>query len=203
MCCVRKREVVGFDPSKITAPAQTRGHAMTSLSAKADTEPYQVVSTVEGEIRELLRKEPGATVLHNLICSRVVPETIERNGGKPLRTRVGHSFIKQRMAETAAVFAVEHSGHYYFRDNFRADSGLIATLLLLEALSAADEPLSAAVAPYDIYAQSGEVNFEVDDQEAVLDRVAEQFDGRGEVDWADGLTVDLGAGWFNLRPSNT
>ncbi len=164
-----------------------------------------VSSSLVGAVvaERILRKNPGATVLYNLICSRVVPETIEEQGGKPVRTRVGHSFIKQRMAETGAVFAVEHSGHYYFRDNYRADSGLIATLLLLEALSAADEPLSVAVAPYDLYAQSGEVNFEVDDQEAVLDRVAEHFDGRGEVDWADGLTVELGPGWFNLRPSNT
>jgi phosphomannomutase len=151
----------------------------------------------------ILKKNPGATVLYNLICSRVVAETIKANGGKPSRTRVGHSFIKEKMAETGAIFAVEHSGHYYFRDNYRADSGLIAMLLLLEALSLEGDPLSRVVAPYDVYAQSGEVNFEVDDQDAVLDRVAERFSEQGAVDWADGLTVDLGERWFNLRPSNT
>jgi phosphomannomutase len=151
----------------------------------------------------ILERDPGATVLYNLICSRIVPETIAANGGKPVRTRVGHSFIKERMAETGAIFAVEHSGHYYFRDNYRADSGLIATLLLLEALSVAGQPLSEAVAPYDVYAASGEVNFEVDDQEATLERVSDHFTDRGELDWADGLTVELDEGWFNLRPSNT
>ncbi|MGH3441061.1 MAG: phosphomannomutase/phosphoglucomutase [Nitriliruptorales bacterium] len=151
----------------------------------------------------LLVKEPGATILHNLICSRVVPETIAKAGGKPVRTRVGHSFIKERMAETGAAFAVEHSGHYYFRDNYRADSGLIAAVLLLEAMSRVGQQLSEVVAPYDVYAQSGEVNFEVDGQDAVIDRVAAAFDGRGESDWADGLTVRLDGGWFNLRPSNT
>jgi phosphomannomutase len=151
----------------------------------------------------ILEKNPGATVLHNLICSRIVPRTIEQAGGKPVRTRVGHSFIKQRMAETGAVFAVEHSGHYYFRDNYRADSGLIATLLLLEALSVEGAPLSEVVAPYDVFAQSGEVNFEVGDQQGVMDRVADHFAQEGEVDFADGVTVDLGERWFNLRPSNT
>ncbi|MBW3562570.1 MAG: phosphomannomutase/phosphoglucomutase [Actinobacteria bacterium] len=156
----------------------------------------------------ILEKRPGETVLYNLICSRIVPETVEAAGGKPVRTRVGHSFIKQRMAETGAVYGCEHSAHYYFRDNYRADSGLIAAVLLLEAVSIAGAPLSEVMAPYDRYAQSGEINFQVDDQEAVLDSVADAFGRRGSVDWADGLTVeleDLGDtwGWFNLRPSNT
>ncbi len=152
----------------------------------------------------VLEKEPGATILYNLICSKVVPETVAEAGGKPIRTRVGHSFIKSRMAETGAAFACEHSGHYYFRDNYRADSGLIAALILLEAVSLKDAPLSKVVAPYDRYALSGETNFEVDDQDAVLDRVAEAFAERGELDWTDGLTVELeDDGWFNLRPSNT
>jgi phosphomannomutase len=170
-----------------------------------DEHGVPVSSSLIGAVvaERILQKNPGTTVLYNLICSRVVPETIVANGGKAVRTRVGHSFIKERMADTGAIFAVEHSGHYYFRDNYRADSGLIAVLLLLEALSLEGEPLSHVVAPYAVYAQSGEVNFAVDDQDAVLDHVAAAFAARGEVDWADGLTVDLGARWFNLRPSNT
>ncbi len=151
----------------------------------------------------VLEKEPGATILYNLICSKALPETVREHGGEPVRTRVGHSFIKQRMAETGAAYGAEHSGHYYFRENFRADSGLVAALMLLEAVSLADAPLSRVVEPYDRYAQSGEVNFEVDDQEAVLERVAEEFEGRGELDRTDGLTVELDGAWFNLRPSNT
>ena len=151
----------------------------------------------------LLRKNPGETVLYNLICSRVVPETVEAAGGHAVRTRVGHSFIKAVMRDTGAVFAGEHSGHYYFRDNFRADSGLIAAVVLLEALGEHGGPLSALVKPYDRYAASGEINTEVADQAAATDRVAEAFVGRGEVDWADGLTVNGDGWWFNLRPSNT
>jgi phosphomannomutase len=151
----------------------------------------------------LLRRHPGATVLHNLICSRTVPETIERAGGTAVRTRVGHSFIKRRMAETDAIYAVEHSGHHYFRDNFRADSGVITALVLLEAVAAADAPLSEVVAPYDRYASSGEVNFTVADQAAAIETVAASFADRGDADREDGLTVVTDRGWFNLRPSNT
>jgi phosphomannomutase len=151
----------------------------------------------------LLRRQPGETVLYNLICSKVVPETIERHGGHAVRTRVGHSYIKAVMKDTGAVFAGEHSGHYYFRDNYRADSGLIAALLLLEALGAHGGPLSALVAPYDRYAASGEINTEVADQDAALRAVADEFTGAGEADWEDGLTVDGDGWWLNLRPSNT
>ena len=163
--------------------------------------PSSLLGAVVAE--RLLAKHPGATVLHNLICSRTVPETIEAAGGTAVRTRVGHSFIKARMAETDAVFAVEHSGHYYFRDNFRADSGLIAALLLLEAVAVADAPLSEVVAPYDRYAASGEINFEVADQQDAIARVETAFADRGRADHEDGLTVVLDDGWFNLRPSNT
>lgn len=151
----------------------------------------------------LLRRNPGETVLYNLICSRVVPETVEQAGGQAQRTRVGHSFIKAVMKETGAIFAGEHSGHYYFRDNFRADSGLIAAVILLEALGAHGGPLSALVAPYDRYAASGELNTEVTDQRAAMQRVADEFTGSGELDWMDGLTVAGAEWWFNLRPSNT
>jgi phosphomannomutase len=107
------------------------------------------------------------------------------------------------MAETGAIFAVEHSGHYYFRDNYRADSGLIAALLLLEAVAEAGVPLSQVVAPYARYAASGEINYEVADQEAALAAVAEAYSDRGKIDREDGLTIETEAGWFNLRPSNT
>jgi phosphomannomutase len=164
-----------------------------------------VASSLIGAVvaERLLARNPGATVLHNLICSHTVPETIVRAGGTPVRTRVGHSFIKQRMAETDAIFAVEHSGHYYFRDNYRADSGVIAALLLLEAVAAAERPLSEVVAPYDRYAASGELSVTVADGGAVLEAVAAAFTDRGELDREDGLTVTLSEGWFNLRPSNT
>ena len=152
----------------------------------------------------LLAREPGATVLHNLICSQVVPETIRAAGGIPVRTRVGHSFVKRRMAETDAVFAVEHSGHYYFRDNYRADSGVIAALVLLEVVGDAGAPLSEVLAPYDRYVGSGELNLEVADAPVVLDRVEAGFRTRARgSDREDGLTVVVDGGWFNLRPSNT
>jgi len=152
----------------------------------------------------LLLRDPGATVLHNLICSRTVRETILRAGGRAVRTRVGHSFIKERMAATGAIFAVEHSGHFYFRDNFRADSGIITALVLLEAIAVADAPLSEVVAPYDRYHGSGELNLEVADPPGTIASVAAAFADRAVAhDTEDGLTVDLGDRWFNLRPSNT
>lgn len=170
-----------------------------------DEQGEPVASSLVGAVvaDRLLDRNPGAVVLHNLICSKTVPETVEAAGGQAVRTRVGHSFVKQQMAETDAVFAVEHSGHYYFRDNYRADSGLIAALLLLEAVAVAGKPLSEVVAPYDRYAASGEINFEVDDQQAALDAVETDFAGDAELDRLDGLTVETGDGWFNLRPSNT
>ena len=152
----------------------------------------------------LLARNPGATVLYNLICSHTVPETIEAAGGVAIRTLVGHSFIKQRMAETDAVYAVEHSGHYYFRDNYRADSGIIAALVLLEAVADAGVPLSEVVAPYDRYPQSGEINFRVTDTAVAIDAVEEAMQSQATSrDRDDGLTMVLGDGWFNLRPSNT
>jgi len=154
----------------------------------------------------MLEKYPGSTILYNLICSKSVPEIITERGGVPLRTRVGHSFIKSVMAETGAVFGGEHSAHYYFRDNFRADSGSIAALVVLEVLSKADQPLSELRKPFERYAGSGEINTEVDDPKGVIARVAEQFSAAypgGTVEWVDGLTVDLGDWWFNLRASNT
>jgi len=152
--------------------------------------------------RSMLDRDPGATVIHNLICSRTVPEVIAEGGGTAVRTRVGHSYIKQVMAETGAVFGGEHSGHYYFRDNFRADSGLIAALVVLEALSRHPAGLSDLVSGLDRYAASGELNTAAADAGAVLERVAAAY-SHAHQDRLDGLTVDLGEWWFNLRPSNT
>jgi len=150
----------------------------------------------------ILDRHPGETVVHNLICSKAVPEIVREHGGVPVRTRVGHSFIKQVMAETGAIFGGEHSAHYYFRDNWRADSGSIAALLVLEQLCRADVPLSELRKPFERYVQSGEINSRVDDPAAVIERVAEAYASAG-LDRLDGLTVDAGDWWFNLRPSNT
>ncbi len=150
----------------------------------------------------LLREHPGATVLHNLICSRSVPEVVREHGGVPVRTKVGHSYIKQRMAETGAVFGGEHSAHYYFADNYRADSGVIAAVLVLAEVSRSDQDLSVVRKPLERYAQSGEINTEVSDAAAVIARVDRHFDECSR-DWLDGLTVECGTWWFNLRPSNT
>jgi phosphomannomutase len=164
-------------------------------------EPVSGSSTTALVARAMLDKHPGATVLYNLICSKVVPETIAEHGGTPVRTRVGHSFIKQVMADTGAVFGGEHSGHYYFRDNYRADSGIIAALVVLEVLSKADRPLSELLVPYRRYAASGEINTAVADPGQAVGEVARRQ--AGAVDRTDGLTVDFGDWWFNLRPSNT
>ncbi|MFM8856180.1 MAG: phosphomannomutase/phosphoglucomutase [Actinomycetota bacterium] len=150
----------------------------------------------------ILRKHPGSSILHNLICSRAVPEIISEKGGVPIRTKVGHSFIKQLMAETGAVFGGEHSAHYYFKDNFRADSGLIAVMMMLEEMSRTGQPLSELRQSYERYSSSGEINTQVVDTQAVIDFVAERY-GQFEQDRLDGLTVDCGSWWFNLRPSNT
>ena len=150
----------------------------------------------------LLEKYPGEAIIYNLICSHTVPELISEKGGRPIRSRVGHSFIKQVMAETGAIFGGEHSGHYYFRDNFRADSGMIAALLVLEALSLDERPLSELLKPYQRYAASGEINSEVSDQEAKLKELSDVYSD-GKQDWTDGLTVEYDEWWFNCRPSNT
>ncbi|MBA2282981.1 MAG: phosphomannomutase/phosphoglucomutase [Acidimicrobiia bacterium] len=150
----------------------------------------------------VLTKEPGATILYNCICSKSVPEVVAERGGTAIRTRVGHSYIKQVMAETGAAFGGEHSAHYYFRENYRADSGAIAALLVLEQLGLAGVPLSELRTPFERYAASGEINFEVPSPPAVVERVAEAFAGADQ-DRLDGLTVDLGSWWFNLRASNT
>ena len=165
-------------------------------------EPVSGSTTTAIVAKSMLARTPGGTVVHNLICSKTVPEVIRECGGVPVRTRVGHSFIKQVMAETNVIFGGEHSAHYYFRDNWRADSGSIAAIVVLEALSAAGIPLSELRKPFDRYAASGEINTKVGDPNAVIDAVETHFVGAVQ-DRLDGLTVDLGDWWFNLRPSNT
>jgi phosphomannomutase len=154
--------------------------------------------------RELAR-EPGATVIHNLITSRAVPEIIAEHGGVPVRTRVGHSFIKAKMAETNAVFGGEHSGHFYFRDFWFADSGMLAALHALAALGHDNRPLSAILQDFSRYAASGEINSEVADQAAATAKVKDIYSERPGVtlDEVDGLTVMGDDWWFNIRPSNT
>lgn len=160
-------------------------------------------STVTALIaRSLLAANAGAPVVHNLITSKAVPEIIRECGGEPIRTRVGHSFIKQVMAESGAVFGGEHSGHYYFRDNFRADSGMLAMLVLMRVLTTEDRPLSEVRREVERYAASGEINFDVFDQKASMEKVESQMSA-ASIDHLDGLTVDFGDEWFNLRPSNT
>jgi phosphomannomutase len=153
----------------------------------------------------LLRHHPDAAVVYNLICSRGVPEAVEKAGGRAIRSRVGHSFIKQVMREQDAIFGGEHSGHFYFRDNWYADSGLIALLSALDALSVENVPLSQALAPLDHRARSGEINSEVRDVHATEQKVKAQYRDQpgAHLDHLDGLTVNFPDWWFNLRPSNT
>ncbi len=153
--------------------------------------------------KTMLERFPGSKILYNLICSKAVPEIITESGGIAIKTRVGHSFIKTIMGESDALFAGEHSGHYYFRDNFRADSGLIAAMVVLQVLSTSDRPLSQLRTELERYSASGEVNTKVQNVNEVLAFIENAYEGRGKMDHMDGLTVDLGDWWFNVRPSNT
>ncbi len=167
-------------------------------------EPVSGSTTTAMVAATMLDRNPGATVLYNLICSKTVPEVIAEHGGVGVRTRVGHSYIKQTMAETGAIFGGEHSGHYYYRDNYRADSGIITAMIVLELLSRSTVPLSALQAPFQRYAASGERNTEVTDPAATVRAVAERLRLHGvTIDELDGLSADYGSWWFNLRPSNT
>ncbi|MEJ7837655.1 MAG: phosphomannomutase/phosphoglucomutase [Thermomicrobiales bacterium] len=153
---------------------------------------------------EMLRTNPESAIVYNLICSRTVPEVIASRGGRPIRSRVGHSFIKAVMRDEDAIFGGEHSGHFYFRDNWYADSGLIAMLTVLQLLSRANQSLSSLLAPIDTRFRSGEINSEVSDVNAKLDDVRAQFAAQGaRIDELDGLTVEFDSWWFNLRGSNT
>jgi phosphomannomutase len=152
--------------------------------------------------RSMLDKNPGSTIIYNLICSKAVPEVIRTCGGVPLRTRVGHAIIKPIMKQKNAIFGGEHSGHFYFRDNWYADSGLIAFIVCLELLSKSKAKLSELVASFDKYYRSGEINSKVADIPARLKALVQEFQD-AKIDYIDGITVDMGDFWFNVRPSNT
>jgi phosphomannomutase len=171
------------------------------VDEKGDAVPPSAVTALVAS-RELA-KEPGSTIIYNLITSHAVPEIVAERGGVPVRTRVGHSFIKAEMARTGAIFGGEHSAHYYFRDFWRADTGMLAAMHVLAALGGQDRPLSQLAAEFTRYAASGEINSTVDDQAARVAAVKAHFAGK-EMDELDGLTVEVGDGsWFNLRASNT
>jgi phosphomannomutase len=192
--------------------AVLRSHADLGLAFDGDADRVFLVDErahdVSGSLvtalvaKGMLQRYPGSKVVHNLICSWAVPEVIRENGGEPVRTRVGHSFIKQVMAETGAVFGGEHSGHYYFRDHYRADSGLVASMVVMDQLSKAGVPLSELLAPFDRYRSSGEINSKVEDQAGKIEEIAAAFPGARQ-DRLDGLTVEFDDWWCNVRPSNT
>ncbi len=167
-------------------------------------EPISGSTTTSMVAASMLDKHPGASILYNVICSKAVPAIIAEHGGVGVRTRVGHSYIKSMMAETNAIFGGEHSGHYYYRDNYRADSGIITALLVLELLCRAQVPLSDMVAPFNRYSVSGEINTRVTSPAASVARMVTQLSETGAtIDLLDGLTANFGDWWFNLRPSNT
>ena len=155
--------------------------------------------------KSVLEKEPKATILYSAVCSRALPELVEREGGKAIRTPAGHSIIKPRMRSNKAAFGGEHSGHFYFRDNYYADSGIIAMLAVAELVGRQDGPVSELLAPIDPYVRSGEINSSVEDQISALHAIEEHYAAKDPIgiDHLDGLTVDFGDWWFNLRPSNT
>jgi phosphomannomutase len=152
--------------------------------------------------KSLLSRYPGSTILYNLICSHSVPELVTALGGTPIRTRVGHSFIKAQMRENNAIFGGEHSGHFYFRDNWFADSGMIALLVILELVSRENKPVSELLRSLDHYVRSGEINSRVDDVQGRLDAIQKRF-SNGTQDFLDGITVGYPDWWFNVRASNT
>ncbi len=167
--------------------------------------------TIAGDIlaaliaKKVLEKEPGATIIYSAVCSKALPELVEREGGTPVRTKAGHSIIKPQMRERDAAFGGEHSAHFYFRNNFFADSGIIAMLTVAELVGRQEGPISGLISPIDPYVRSGEINSEVADAGATLRKVEDHFaeNEDARIDLLDGLTVDLGDWWFNLRPSNT
>ena len=173
------------------------------IDEKGETISGDLLATLVS--KSMLEKEPGATILYSVVCSKAFPELIEREGGKAIRTKTGHSIIKPQMRENNAVFGGEHSGHFYFRDNYFADSGIVAMLTVAELVARQEKPISELLAPIDPYVRSGEINSEVEDTEATIQKVEESYseDNSVEIDHLDGLTVDSGDWWFNLRPSNT
>jgi len=152
---------------------------------------------------QLLEKYPGSAVLYNAICGRIVPETIVKNGGQPTRVRVGYSIIKQVMEEKDAIFAGEHSGHYFFRENYGSDSGMVAALTVMELMSKQKKSLSKLVAEYDKYPSNPEMNFNVANKDEMMKAVAKHFKDAANIDWLDGVSIWYQNWWANVRPSNT
>jgi phosphomannomutase len=177
------------------------GDRIAFIDEKGEAIPSDILGALMA--RYVLRDEPGAVIIYDLRSSKVVKEEIEANGGKPLESRVGHSFIKALMREHNSPFAAELSGHYYFKDNYYTDCGDLALLLLLRILSKEDKPLSELIAPLKRYVHSGEINFEVEDKESALEKLQETFSDAGEKHALDGVTVRYDDWWFNVRPSNT
>lgn len=175
---------------------------MFPVDERGDVVDGSMVTAIVSQ--SLLRKSPGSTILYNLIVSKSVPELVQRMGGTAVRTRVGHSFIKAEMRRLNAIYGGEHSGHFYFRDNWFADSGLIAFLIMLELVSEEGKPLSELLKPLDKGVRSGEINTTVSDVQGKLRALEEHFGkSANSADHLDGLTLDYGDWWFNVRPSNT
>ncbi len=173
-----------------------------ALYSTLDADLWEQV--IHNPVRLLSKLHPGSTILYNLILSKSVPALIERDGGKAIRTRVGHSYIKAEMRKDNAIFVGEHSGHFNFRDNWFADSGLIAFLLILELISIENKPLSELIKPLDTWVRSGEINTRVNDVAGKVKAIEEHFGKHAlSVDHLDGVTIDYGDWWFNVRPSNT
>jgi phosphomannomutase len=170
------------------------------LDEKGDVIPADLMTALLAQ--KSLRSNPGEPILYDLRSSRVVPEIVEEQGGEPIRYRVGHAYMKEKMREVDAVFGGELSGHYYYRKNYYTDTAILALLDLMELLSEQDQPLSELVEPLRRYHQSGEINFSVDDQEGAMAALEANYSD-GEVDHLDGVTVQYDEWWFNVRPSNT
>lgn len=170
------------------------------VDERGDRVPSDIITALIA--RSLVPDEPGTAVVFDLRSSRIVPEEVARLGGRPIRERVGHSFMKATLREAGGRFGGELSGHFYFRENFYSDSGIIALIEVLNILSADPRPFSEVVAELRKYPSTGEVNFEVEDKDGVIKSVAEHYQD-GEIDYLDGITVQYPGWWFNVRKSNT
>lgn len=170
------------------------------VDENGETIPADLMTALLSE--RMLERNPGASIIYDLRSSRVVPEEIEAHGGTPVRYRVGHAYIKEKMREVDAVFGGELSGHYYFKRNYYTDCALIAAMEVMNLLSSSDRTLSELLEPLRRYSQSGEINFEVDDKQAAMEALEDEF-AEGDSDWLDGISVRYDDWWFNVRPSNT
>lgn len=197
--CVNKVKEKGAD---VGMAFDGDGDRVYLVDDKARIVPATVMTAIIAE--NLLKKNPGQTILYNAVVGRIVPEIVERDGGKSKRVRVGHTLIKEAMRKYNALFCGEHSGHYYFRDNYFADSAIIAALQVLELMSEKNIKLSELYDKYNVYPESGEINFLVDDKEGVMKKIEAEFSYDADsTDWLDGVSVWFKDWWFNVRPSNT